>query len=178
MFYFTGAIKRRYDNVKKFVCVYGYCVPAMINFMTLRKLSLFTTMALSMLSAAAIADNTSNIVETNANMSDLDSLFSQASIEIKYPMTVFFDKEGLASAVHYSTRQQSAFKDESNTSASDISTKNISQANILNEGDYDALLFIINEQLCTACRTEREALEAFAESNPEDRFGIIYVEFQ
>lgn len=137
---------------------------------------------------SAVTEDKANIIRAEANMSDLEPLLSRFEIDVKYPMTIVFNDEGTVSQIHYATEQDSLFSAFDRSSTSDISFNGLSRSQISvgidatasSKGlsDIDALLFIINEQFCTACGTEKRALESLAAEKPDMQLGVIHVNFQ
>lgn len=152
----------------------------------LRKLA-FYSFVLTMVPLTGVANTTPNSVEVNARMSDLEPLFVQASIGVKYPMTLFFAPDGAISTVQYATRQQSSFTDNQHPPATSSPPTNLSRKEILAQieptpdlpgREFDAMLFIIHEHVCTACGAERNALQTYAEAYPDAHFAVVLVEFE
>lgn len=117
-----------------------------------------------------------------AAMSELQPLLTAHKIKAEYPLTLFFNSQGEHTYSHAGTLDDSLIAvniSEHNTPISTLHFNEISEkipVNTLGKNGT-AILFTIDENICPACATEKEALEQFGEHNFSSVSHIL-VEFR
>ncbi|WP_126758125.1 hypothetical protein [Aliidiomarina taiwanensis] len=115
-------------------------------------------------------------------MSELQPLLTAHKIKTEYPLTLFFNSQGEHTYSHAGTLDDSLIAvniSEHNTPISTLHFNEISEkipVNTLGKNGT-AILFTIDENICPACATEKEALEQFGKHNFSSVSHIL-VEFR
>lgn len=115
-------------------------------------------------------------------MSELQPLLTVHQINTEYPLTLFFNSQGEHTYTHTGTLDDSLVVVNISEYNTPISTLHFDEINELipvntlgNNGA--AILFTIDERMCPACATEKEALEQFGEHSLSSVSHIL-VEFR
>jgi len=115
-------------------------------------------------------------------MSELQPLLTVHQINVEYPLTLFFNSQGEHTYTHTGTFDDSLISVNISTHNPPISTLHFNEINELIPVNTlgtngTAILFTIDERMCPACATEKEALKQFGEHNFSSVSHIL-VEFK